>query len=104
MQRIHKKQEEKEGGGEINQARKEVFFFPDKPLENMKVSQYLSTGLFHWEQVLSLQWLPQLLYMLHLSLFVLFSFIRYFLHLHFKCYSQSPLYPPPALLSNSPHS
>ena len=23
-----------------------------------------------------------------------FSFIRYFLHLHFKCYSQSPLYPP----------
>jgi hypothetical protein len=25
-------------------------------------------------------------------------FIRYFLHLHFKCYSKSPLYPPPALL------
>jgi hypothetical protein len=30
-----------------------------------------------------------------------FSFFnRYFLHLHFKCYPQSPLYPPPALLSN----
>jgi hypothetical protein len=27
-------------------------------------------------------------------------FIRYFLHLHFKCYPQSPLYPPPALLPN----
>jgi hypothetical protein len=25
-------------------------------------------------------------------------FIRYFLHLHFKCYPKSPLYPPPALL------
>ena len=24
-------------------------------------------------------------------------FIRYFLHLHFKCYPESPLYPPPAL-------
>jgi hypothetical protein len=29
-------------------------------------------------------------------------FIRYFLHLHFKCYPQSPLFPPPALLPNSP--
>jgi hypothetical protein len=27
---------------------------------------------------------------------------RYFLHLHFKCYTQSPLYPPPALLPNPP--
>jgi hypothetical protein len=25
-------------------------------------------------------------------------FIRYFLHLHFKCYPKSPLYPPPTLL------
>jgi hypothetical protein len=25
-------------------------------------------------------------------------FIRYFLHLHFKCYPASPLYPPPTLL------
>jgi hypothetical protein len=25
-------------------------------------------------------------------------FIRYFLHLHFKCYPKSPLYPPSALL------
>jgi hypothetical protein len=23
------------------------------------------------------------------------NFIRYFLHLHFKCYPESPLYPPP---------
>jgi hypothetical protein len=29
-------------------------------------------------------------------------FIRYFLHLHFKCYLQSPLYPPPALIPNPP--
>jgi hypothetical protein len=29
-------------------------------------------------------------------------FIRYFLHLHFKCYPESPLYPPPALLPNPP--
>ena len=29
-------------------------------------------------------------------------FIRYFLHLHFKCYPESPLYPPPALLPNLP--
>jgi hypothetical protein len=28
--------------------------------------------------------------------------IGYFLHLHFKCYSQSSLYPPPALLPNPP--
>jgi hypothetical protein len=30
--------------------------------------------------------------------FLFFLFIRYFLHLHFKCYSESSLYPPPALL------
>jgi hypothetical protein len=29
-------------------------------------------------------------------------FIRYFLHLHFKCYPESPLYPPPTLLHNPP--
>jgi hypothetical protein len=29
-------------------------------------------------------------------------FIRYFLHLHFKCYPQSFLFPPPALLPNPP--
>jgi hypothetical protein len=33
------------------------------------------------------------------SIFFFFKFfIRYFLHLHFKCYPESPLYPPPALL------
>jgi hypothetical protein len=31
-------------------------------------------------------------------------FIRYFLPLHFKCYPESPLYPPPTLLSNPPTS
>jgi hypothetical protein len=30
------------------------------------------------------------------------TFIRYFLHLQFKCYPKSPLYPPPTLLSNPP--
>jgi hypothetical protein len=31
--------------------------------------------------------------------FIFFQFfIRYFLHLHFKCYPESPLYPPPNLL------
>ena len=29
-------------------------------------------------------------------------FIRYFLHLHLKCYPQSPLYPSPALLPKPP--
>jgi hypothetical protein len=29
-------------------------------------------------------------------------FIRYFLHLHFKCYPESPLYPPPTLLPYPP--
>jgi hypothetical protein len=28
--------------------------------------------------------------------------IRYFLHLHFKCYPPNPLYPSPALLPNTP--
>jgi hypothetical protein len=37
-------------------------------------------------------------------IFFLFKqfFIRYFLHLQFKCYSESPLYHPPALLPNPP--
>jgi hypothetical protein len=30
--------------------------------------------------------------------------IRYFLHLHFKCYLKSPLYLPPALLAKPTHS
>ena len=35
--------------------------------------------------------------------FFFFFFIRYCLHLHFKCYPQSPLYPPPtALVPNPP--
>jgi hypothetical protein len=37
-----------------------------------------------------------------LNLHFLVIFIRYFLHLHFKCYPESPLYPPPALLPNPP--
>jgi hypothetical protein len=32
-----------------------------------------------------------------------FFFIRYFLYLHFKCYPESPLYPPPALLPYPPN-
>ena len=31
-----------------------------------------------------------------------FISIRYFLHLHFKCYPECPLYPPHALLPNPP--
>jgi hypothetical protein len=31
-------------------------------------------------------------------------FIRYFLHLHFKCYPESPLYPPPRPASLPTHS
>jgi hypothetical protein len=38
--------------------------------------------------------------MLNCPYYLSFIFIRYFLHLYFKCYPQSPLYPPPALLSN----
>jgi hypothetical protein len=33
---------------------------------------------------------------------IFYFFIRYFLHLHFKCYPQSPVYPPPILLPNPP--
>jgi hypothetical protein len=29
-------------------------------------------------------------------------FTRYFLYLHFQCYPESPLYPPPTLLANPP--
>jgi hypothetical protein len=36
-----------------------------------------------------------------ISCLIIFSFfIRYFLHLHFKCFPPSPLYPPHALLPN----
>jgi hypothetical protein len=35
-------------------------------------------------------------------MFFFFLFIKYFLHLHVKCYPQSPLYPPSALLPNPP--
>jgi hypothetical protein len=31
-----------------------------------------------------------------------FFLIRYFLHLHFKCYPESSLYPPPTLLPYQP--
>jgi len=37
-----------------------------------------------------------------LSFFFFKIFIRYFLHLHFKCYPKSPLYLPPALLPYPP--
>jgi hypothetical protein len=40
-------------------------------------------------------------YFIHL--FFLFFFIRYFLHLHFKCYHECPLYSPPALIPNPPN-
>ena len=33
---------------------------------------------------------------------LLYYFIRYVLHLHFKCYPEHPLYPSPALLPNPP--
>jgi hypothetical protein len=35
-------------------------------------------------------------------LFSFSIFIRYFCHLHFKCYPEIPLYPPPALLPYLP--
>jgi hypothetical protein len=39
--------------------------------------------------------------MKHIQLPIFISFfIRYFLHLHFKCYPESPLYHPPLLLPN----
>ena len=37
-----------------------------------------------------------------LYIYVNAFFITYFLHLHFKCYPQSPLYPTPALLPSPP--
>jgi hypothetical protein len=41
-------------------------------------------------------------YLPNLSFFFFHFFIRYFLHLYFKCYPKSPLYPPPALLPYPP--
>ena len=38
----------------------------------------------------------------HHNFFPLQFFIRYLFHLHFKCYPESPLYPPPALLPYTP--
>jgi hypothetical protein len=38
------------------------------------------------------------------SFFFFSFFIRYFLHLHFKCYPQIPLYPHPTLLPKLTHS
>jgi hypothetical protein len=35
-----------------------------------------------------------------ISIILFKKFIGYFLHLHFKCYPKSPLYPPSSLLSN----
>jgi hypothetical protein len=43
-----------------------------------------------WQKIFQTQWFFSFLF-----------FIRYFLHLHFKCYPQNPLYLPPALLPNS---
>jgi hypothetical protein len=38
-----------------------------------------------------------------LTFLIFFNFfIRYFLHLHFKCYPESPLYPSPVLLPYPP--
>jgi hypothetical protein len=51
-------------------------------------------------------WFPVSRTLLHLTLpachplCFFFFFIRYFLHLHFKCYPKSPLYLPPALHPN----
>jgi hypothetical protein len=47
---------------------------------------------------------PQLPFEMPSTLKTIFFFIRYFLYLHFKCYPQSPIYPPPALLPNPPTS
>jgi hypothetical protein len=41
-------------------------------------------------------------FFLHLVLNFFSFFIIYFLYLHFKCYPESPLYPPPALIPNPP--
>ena len=46
---------------------------------------------------------PHLIIVPHIFNFYFLSiFIRYCLYLHFKCYPESPLYPTPALLPNSP--
>jgi hypothetical protein len=44
-------------------------------------------------------YLPSLSYCMFFLSFSFF-FIRYFLHIHFKCYPESPIYRHPALLSN----
>jgi hypothetical protein len=39
---------------------------------------------------------------IYIYIYIYGIFIRYFLHLHFKCYPQSPLCPPPTQLLNPP--
>jgi hypothetical protein len=63
----------------------------DSSVANKKISSVLSCSpisqlLFHKKQNFN---------------FFIFVFIRYFIHLHFKCYPESPLYPP-TLLPNPP--
>jgi hypothetical protein len=51
------------------------------------------------EQMAQLQFMHiwnEILFSLFFNFFQIF--IRYFLHLHFKCYPKNPLYPPPTLL------
>jgi hypothetical protein len=49
---------------------------------NLEIDLFLSNFQIWWIQV-------------YLKLFSCDIFIRYFLYLHFKCYPESPLYPPP---------
>jgi hypothetical protein len=50
------------------------------------------------------QWYSNPWYQLLSFFFLSFFFIRYFLHLYFKCYSQSPLHPPPCPAPQHIHS
>jgi hypothetical protein len=55
--------------------------------------------LCNFYSLLILRVLEKLIFLFSFCFFKAF-FISYFLHLHFKCYTQSPLYPLPPLLPN----
>jgi hypothetical protein len=62
----------------------------DTDEKNVRISKYQ-----HWSITMHNYYMPILKLNFTLKVYFIYFFIRYFLHLHFKCYPQSPLYPPP---------
>jgi hypothetical protein len=61
-------------------------------VESIQIAEPFLLSLF------CLLWALSWIYRRFFFLFLKKFFIRYFPHLHFQCYSKSPLYPPPTPL------